>query len=133
MADKRTGKRVKNLRTLRKTAHNLDSLFLSFKTIKRAEGRAAGKLNQYEDNYGYFIEYLDRHDIKRSVKEITRDTIRGYIVYMHDKWVKFEDHKFKPEDSMTVGLSPSTIIVCIISYKIGNKLVRTNLCSHRLM
>ncbi|WP_251028388.1 tyrosine-type recombinase/integrase [Bacillus sp. ISL-18] len=109
MADKRTGKRVKNVRTTRKTAYNLDTLFQSFKAIKRAEGRAEGTLNQYEDNYGYFIEYLDRHDIKRSVKEITKDTIRDYIVYMRDKWIKFEDHKFKPEESMTVGLSPSTI------------------------
>lgn len=109
MADKRTGKRVKNVRKLRKTAYNLDSLFQSFKAIKHVEGRAAGTLNQYEDNYGYFIEYLDRHDIKRSVKEITKDTIRDYIVFMRDKWVKFEEHKFKPEESMTVGLSPTTI------------------------
>ncbi|MBT2724087.1 tyrosine-type recombinase/integrase [Bacillus sp. ISL-46] len=109
LADKRTGKRVKTARTTRKTAHNLDSLFQSFKAIKKAEGRAEGTLNQYEDNYGYFIEYLNRHDIKRSFKEISKDTIRDYIVYMREKWVKFEDHKFKPEESMTVGLSPSTI------------------------
>jgi integrase/recombinase XerD len=68
-----------------------------------------GTLNQYEDNYGYFIEYLDRHEIKRSVKDITKDTIREYIVYMREKWVKFEDHKFKPQESMTVGLSPATV------------------------
>ncbi|MBV7504066.1 tyrosine-type recombinase/integrase [Bacillus sp. sid0103] len=94
---------------MRKSAHNLDNLFQSFKAIKRAEGRAEGTLNQYEDNYGYFIEFLDRHDIKRSVKDITKDTIRDYIVYMHEKWVKFQDHKFKPQESMTVGLSPATV------------------------
>lgn len=109
MTDKRAGKRVKNVRTLRKSAYNLDTLFQSFKAIKRAEGRADSTLNQYEDNYGYFVEYLDRHDINQSVKEITKDTIRDYIVYMRDKWVKFEDHKFKTEESMTVGLSPATI------------------------
>lgn len=41
--------------------------------------------------------------------EITKETFRNYIVYMQDKWVKFEDHKFKTEESMTVGLSPVTI------------------------
>lgn len=109
MSDKRTGKRVKNVRALRKSAYNLDTLFQSFKGIKRAQGRAESTLNQYEDNYGYFVEYLDRHNIKRSVKDITKSTIRDYIVYMRDKWVKFEDHKFKPEESMTVGLSPASI------------------------
>lgn len=109
MFDKRTGKRVKNVRTLRKSTYSLDMLFQSFKEIKRAEGRAESTLNQYEDNYGYFVEYLDRHNIKRSVKDITKATIRDYIIYMRDKWVKFEDHKFKPEESMTVGLSPTSI------------------------
>lgn len=36
MSDKRTGKRVKNVRALRKSAYNLDTLFQSFKGIKRA-------------------------------------------------------------------------------------------------
>jgi integrase/recombinase XerD len=109
MADKRTGKPVKKERAVRKTADNLDSLFQTFKAIKRAEGRAERTLNQYEENYGYFIEYLYRHKIKRSLNEITRESIRDYIVYMRDKWVKFEDHKFKTKEAMTVGLSPSTI------------------------
>ncbi|MFD0829616.1 hypothetical protein ACT8ZR_29010 [Neobacillus sp. M.A.Huq-85] len=44
MADKRTGKRVKTVRTLRKSANNLDTLFQTFKSIKKAEGRAVGTL-----------------------------------------------------------------------------------------
>jgi integrase/recombinase XerD len=110
MADKRQGKRVKTVRTIvRKSASNLDELFLKFKAVKRAEGRADSTLNQYEDNYGFFVEYLDRHDIRRSMKEISKETIREYIVYMRDEWVKFEDHKYKSAEEMTVGLSPATI------------------------
>lgn len=110
MADKRQGKRVKTVRTIvRKSASNLDDLFMKFKAIKQAEGRAPGTLNQYEDNYGFFVEYLDRHGIRRSMKDITKQTIREYIIYMRDKWIKFKDHKFKTEAEMTVGLSPSTI------------------------
>lgn len=110
MADKRTGKRVKNTRSIvRKSAINLDDLFLKFKAIKRAEGRADSTLNQYEDNYGFFVEYLDRHGIRRSIKDITKDTIREYIVYMRDEWVRFEGHKYKTEAEMTVGLSPGSI------------------------
>ena len=26
--------------------------------------------------------------------DITKETIRDYIVYMQDKWIKFEDQKF---------------------------------------
>jgi integrase/recombinase XerD len=110
MSRNRKGKRVKNTRKLiRKSVNNLDDLFLKFKAIKRAEGRAESTLNQYEENYGYFVEFLDRHGIKRSMKSITKDTIRDYIIYMREKWVKFEDHRFKTEESMTPGLSPATI------------------------
>ncbi|UQD51450.1 hypothetical protein C0971_05010 [Bacillus methanolicus] len=109
MIDKRKGKRVKNVRAVRKSVDNLDDLFLKFKAIKRAEGRAESTLNQYDVNYGYFAEYLDRKGIKRSMTAITKETIRDYIVYMRDEWVKFEDHKFKTEEYMTPGLSPVTI------------------------
>ncbi|MEK4311723.1 tyrosine-type recombinase/integrase [Bacillus sp. FSL P2-0092] len=109
MSANRSGKRVKKERTLRKTSSNLDVLFIQFRAIKKSEGRAEGTIEQYENNYGFFIEYLDRHKIARSINEINRDVIRRYIVYMKDEWVKFEDHAFKKERYMTKGLAPSTI------------------------
>lgn len=109
MSANRAGKRVKKERTLRKTTTNLDVLFVQFRAIKKSEGRAEGTIGQYEDNYGFFLEFLDRKGIARSINEINRDVIRNYIVYMQDEWVKFEDHAFKKEEHMTKGLAPSTI------------------------
>ncbi|MEK4970736.1 tyrosine-type recombinase/integrase [Cytobacillus sp. FSL R7-0696] len=110
MKDKRQGKRVKSTRTkVRSSVNNLDDLFAKFISIKKAEGRALSTIRQYEDNYGFFIEFLDRHDIKRSMTVIDRDIIREYIVYMNERLIKFEGHKYKKESVMTVGLSPSSI------------------------
>lgn len=39
---------------------------------------------------------------------------------MRDKWVKFEDRKFKTKEAMTVGLSPSTINIKEEDYPITN-------------
>ncbi|MEK4559575.1 tyrosine-type recombinase/integrase [Bacillus sp. FSL K6-0036] len=109
MPANRTGKRVKKERTLRKTTSNLDVLFVQFRAIKKSEGRAESTLGQYEDNYGFFLEFLDRKGIARSIHEMNRDVIRKYIVYMQDDWVKFEDHYFKKDEHMTKGLAPGTI------------------------
>lgn len=110
MKDKRQGKRIKSTRTkVRSSVNNLDDLFAKFIAVKKAEGRADSTINQYEDNYGFFIEFLDRHDIKRSMTAIDRDVIREYVVYMREGWVKFEGHKYKKESVMTVGLSPASI------------------------
>lgn len=109
MSANRTGKRVKKERTLRKTTNNLNVLFVQFRAIKKSEGRAESTLGQYEDNYGFFLEFLDRKGIARSIHEMNRDVIRKYIVYMQDEWVKFEDHYFKKDEHMTKGLAPGTI------------------------
>lgn len=94
---------------VRKTADNLDDLFETFMTIKKAEGRAPGTLQQYRTNYAFFIDYLDKHEIERSVSEIDRDTIRSYITFMRDGWIKYDGHKFKAPEYQTAGLAPSTI------------------------
>ncbi|QVY62933.1 tyrosine-type recombinase/integrase [Cytobacillus gottheilii] len=108
--DKRQGKRVKSTRTkVRSSVNKLDDLFAKFIAIKKAEGRADSTIRQYEDNYGFFIEYLDRHKIKRSMTEIDREIIREYVVYMREKWTRFDGHKYKKESEMTVGLLPSSI------------------------
>ncbi|MEK3887233.1 tyrosine-type recombinase/integrase [Bacillus sp. FSL K6-3431] len=110
LTDKRKGKRVKTARVnVRKTSVKLDELYERFIEIKKAEGRAQSTLGQYEENYGYFIEYLRKYDIPKEINAITKDTIREYIVYMRDTLVKFEEHRFKNDDAKTTGLAPSTI------------------------
>lgn len=90
-------------------SENLDDLFDEFYSIKVAEGKADSTLRQYKNNYSYFVAFLDRRKIKRSINAISRKTLRDYIVYMRDEQVCFEDHKYKADRSRTVGLSPSTI------------------------
>lgn len=92
-----------------KASDNLDDLFDEFYAIKNAEGMADSTLRQYEENYAFFVSYLDNHDIGRNMKEIDRKTIRKYIVYMRDEHVRFDSHRFKTVVSQTVGLAPSTI------------------------
>ena len=110
MSEKRKGKTVKNRRAIvRKSANNLDDLFQKFTAIKRSEGKAEGTLRQYEDNYGFFARYLDRQGIPHDIAEITKERLRDYIIFMRDKWTRFEGHKYKSSAEMTVGLSPATI------------------------
>jgi len=67
-------------------------------------GKAESTLQQYKDNYSYFVAFLDRRKVKRSINEISRKTIRDYIVYMRDEQVRFEDHKYKANRSKTYSL-----------------------------
>ncbi|ETB71165.1 hypothetical protein A943_13200 [Bacillus sp. CPSM8] len=78
LSAKRSGKRVKKERTLRKTTTNLDVLFVQFRAIKKSEGRADSTIGQYEDNYGFFLEFLDRKGIANYVPEKQRDTRRKH-------------------------------------------------------
>ncbi|WP_157723804.1 hypothetical protein [Domibacillus aminovorans] len=48
MRKKRTNERI----------FTIDELFETFMTIKKAEGRAPNTLQQYRNNFGYFLDYL---------------------------------------------------------------------------
>jgi integrase/recombinase XerD len=105
---KRKGKRVKKeLRTA--TTQTIDDLFEKFYHAKVAEGRAERTLHQYKENFRYFTYFLDYKALSRNMNTITIDLIRNYVVFMKNEKVQFEDHAYKPSDSKSVGLSPSTI------------------------
>lgn len=89
--------------------NNLDALFDEFYSIKNAEGIAESTLQQYKDNYSYFVLYLDKKKIERNINALNRKVMRNYIIYMREEIVRFDGHKFKKEDSKSVGLSISTI------------------------
>ncbi|MGE7872190.1 hypothetical protein [Bacillus paramycoides] len=104
------GKRLKQTRTTRRTLNDLHVLFTTFTHVKEAEGRAPGTLRQYRENFHYFIEYLNEKDIPHDLSALATEIIRGYVLYMRNEKVKFEGHRFKKEEHMTVGLSESIII-----------------------
>ena len=94
---------------MQKTNDNLDDLFDEFYSIKVSEGKAESTLRQYRSNYSYFVAFLDKQNIARSLNAINRRTIRDYIVYMRDEQVRFENHNFKADYQKSVGLTPSSI------------------------
>ena len=91
------------------TGSHLDELFRTFLAVKSAEGRAKNTMQQYRDNYNYFIHYLEDHGLSQKLEDIDRHLIREYIRYMREDAIKFDGHKYKSDKQRTKGLSPSTV------------------------
>lgn len=96
---------------------SLDELFRTFLAVKSAEGRAESTMQQYRNNYIYFVEYLDKKDIPLDFSVLNRHVFREYIRYMREEAVKFESHKYKTDEQRSIGLSPSTVNTRIKSLK----------------
>lgn len=107
---KRKGKRVMTERIGVPSSSNndIDILFQFFCNAKLAEGRAKGTIKKYQFIYGNFCKYLDAHGIGRDLRNIDVDLIRDYISWLLEDYVQYKDHKFKPDYSKKVGLSPHT-------------------------
>src|SRR5699024_12223458 len=88
---------------------HLDELFRTFLAVKSAEGRAKNTMQQYRDNYNYFIHYLEDHDLPQKLEDVDRHLIREYIRYMREDAIKFDGHKYKSDKQRTKGLSASTV------------------------
>jgi integrase/recombinase XerD len=62
----------------------LKEMHLRFMRYKRSEGLAPRSLNDYEEHFGYLLDFIGGGDLKRN--EITADLILEYKYYMvHDK------------------------------------------------
>jgi len=109
MSNPLKGKRLKNVRNIVKHSDNLDVLFAKFYEIKKAEGRAEKTLKQYEDNYGFFVDFLNARKHRKELSAINKDVIRDYINYMREEIVKFERNPYVTDDRKTVGLSATTV------------------------
>lgn len=88
-------------------ARDIRILFRKFVSVKVAEGVSEGTVNQYEENFAFFCDYIDRTKMPYDVEVITTDFIREWITYMQFEHVQFRtvEHR-KVKD---VGLRPSTI------------------------
>ncbi|NAO99755.1 tyrosine-type recombinase/integrase [Halomonas sp. MG34] len=87
----------------------LDELFRAFLAIKSAEGRASATMQQYRNNYAYFIDFLTVRNVKPEYNEMNRHLFRDYILYMREEVTKFDGHQFKTDKQRSIGLAPSTI------------------------
>lgn len=86
---------------------DIRNLFRKFVAVKVSEGVSEGTKNQYEDNFKFFCEYIDKHGALYDVSAITTEFIREWISYMQFDHVQFRtvEHRRVKE----VGLKPSTI------------------------
>lgn len=86
---------------------DIRNLFRQFVSIKVAEGVSGGTVKQYEENFRFFHEYIERHGNDFSVDLVTSEFIREWITYMqfdHIQYRKVATRKVKE-----VGLKPATI------------------------
>lgn len=82
-------------------------LFRNFVSVKVSEGVSEGTVNQYEDNFAFFCEFVERKGEGFDVATITTDFLREWIMHMqfdHIQFRKVSTRKAKP-----VGLKPATI------------------------
>ncbi|MBU8597300.1 tyrosine-type recombinase/integrase [Alkalihalobacillus clausii] len=133
--DIRKGKRTKAKRSRgARDKYDLDGLFDKFRLHQAARGYAKATLTQYEDNYRFFAAYMDERGFARDVRLVTEDIVRDYIIDMQTMHVKFEGHRFKKDEHMTVGLAASTINTRLKTLRVMFKyLVESGLHEHNPM
>ncbi|WP_153979277.1 tyrosine-type recombinase/integrase [Paenibacillus xylanilyticus] len=109
MGDIRTGKKYKFVRGVRGADKQLDDLFEIYRNAKAAEGRSSRTLEQYDEYYRHFCDYLAMNDLERSFTAITTDVLRSYMHWMLHSKPRFEGHAHKSDAEKTIGLSPVTV------------------------
>lgn len=87
----------------------LQEYFDMFVHIKQAEGRAPRTIQQYEENWRYFLEYLTEKNIPHELDELTKTVLRNYILYMKNEKIAFQNNKYKKKEHQYKGLSLSSI------------------------
>jgi integrase/recombinase XerD len=107
--NKLKGKRLKKVRTNEKVKFDLEEAFAKFIIAREAEGRSSRTIERDRTNFKTFLEYLNKKNIQRDIRLVTKEVIRDYVVWMLHEKVRFEGHKYKSDDEKTVGLSPTTV------------------------
>ena len=86
---------------------DIRNLFRQFVSVKVSEGVSEGTVHQYEENFGFFREYIEKHGNNFDVEFITQDYLRNWITYMQFKHVQFR--KVDTRKEKEIGLKPATI------------------------
>lgn len=104
----RTGKRYKNGRKAAGARKDLADMFELFRSAKIAEGRSTRTIEQYDEAWRRFTEYLTEEGIEHSVTAITPTLMRSYIAWLMHSRRRFADHPHKSDAEKTVGVSAVT-------------------------
>ncbi|MCQ6282120.1 tyrosine-type recombinase/integrase [Bacillus sp. EB600] len=84
----------------------MESLFEKAYKAKTAEGLAEGTLWRYQHAHEMFLQYLGTRGIKKDIRCINVEVYRDFMTYMLEDRIKFDGHKFKPDNVKTEGVSP---------------------------
>lgn len=113
-------------------ARDIRNLFRQFVSVKVSEGVSKGTVHQYEENFGFFREYVEKHGNNFDVEFITQDYLRNWITYMQFKHVQFQ--KVATRKEKEIGLKPSTINTRIKTMRVMfNTLLREKLIEQNPM
>ena len=72
-----------------------------------SEGISEGTVHQYEENFGFFRGYVEKHGNNFDVEFITHMYIREWAMYMQFKHVQY--WKVNTRKEKEIGLKPATI------------------------
>lgn len=108
-SENRRGKAVKGDRIIkgsRKAIYSLETLFDKSYNAKVAEGLAEGTLYNYRNAHNLFLEYLGVVGVRKDIRHIDVDICREFVTYLLKERVKFDGHKYKPDEVKTKGSLP---------------------------
>ncbi|GLB61989.1 hypothetical protein [Cytobacillus sp. NCCP-133] len=106
---KKRGKVVKTDRTIKesyKAIYALETLFEKAYNAKAAVGLAEGTHYRYRHAHNLFLQYLEGTGIKKDIRYIDVDPCREFVSYSLENCVRFESHKYKPDNAKTESVSP---------------------------
>jgi integrase/recombinase XerD len=96
----------------------LDNAFKEFLIAKEIEGLRERTLQDHNAHFQYFKDYLERSSIDIIfVHEVSVAICRGYIAFMKNKKIKWDNHKVLNGKYVDKGLSPVTINIRVRSLK----------------
>ncbi len=84
----------------------LDDLIRRYEISNRADGKSPRTISWYTDMLTLFSRYLKEKLHQHDISALTIDTVREYIIYLHNK-PKFQGHPYTPQQNKL--LSPRTV------------------------
>jgi site-specific recombinase XerD len=79
-----------------KSGTPLERLFESYALFNRSEGKASATIGWYDDKLRDFQRWLHSRGLATDIEAFTVDRVRGYVLYLQERNVKYERNRFAP-------------------------------------
>lgn len=111
--DPRAGRRTvrgKRSTTVKQTDdYSLDDAFELFYNVKQAERMRDRTLSDYRTHWRYFRAWIDEAHPGITLREVTKEIIRQYVIYMSSKRTKYSG--IENREVKDAKLSPTTVAI----------------------